>query len=146
MHYAKTRTLLAAPNPRKFTIPAGVLVNGYDPNHPGVVVKSFKSATASAASAVAEASVAWYNADGTPAAAGPIPRGSGFLEVAPGAPGGALAGLLIVKVLVTLDLATADTTPYGKADLDAAALSGRRAEWDRQHTEARADVRLSAKP
>lgn len=116
MRSVTTLVGLAAPNPRRFTIPPNTTVNGYDPAQPGVVVRTFKTgALASSASADATASVAWYDT-ATP----PAPRGSGFLRVAPGIPGGVLAGLLIVASLVTLDPAAGDTSPYTQAQLDAA--------------------------
>lgn len=105
---------LVAPSPRKFVIAAGVTVAGYNPAKPGVVVKSVVGPTGGTmAHADAEVSVSWIGTT-TP----PTPRGGPFLRVTDGV----LAGLLIVKALVTLDPAspTVDTTPFGQSDIDAA--------------------------
>lgn len=113
-----TVTPLAAPNPRKFVIAAGVRVNGYDPARPGVVVKSAIGPTGgTSAYADAEAGVTWVGTT-TP----PIPRGGPFLRVVDGV----LAGLLIVKALVTLDPVTPPLT------VDTLAI--RRLEYDRVKT------------
>lgn len=95
MYAVETVTELAAPNPRTFTIAAGAVVNGYDPAHPGVIVKSYGPATApSTAHADATVGVAWYDT-----ASAPVPRGYPFLRVVDGA----LAGTLVAASAVTLD-------------------------------------------
>lgn len=95
MYAVDTRTPLAAPNPRHFTIPANTTLYGYDPAQPGKPVRSFgPSPTASGANADSTDNVAWYQTSSPP-----VPRGGPFLHVVDGA----LAGLLVVASLVQLD-------------------------------------------
>ncbi len=125
MYPVVTLTLLAAPRPRTFTIPANVRVNGYDPAKPSTVVATFLKASPSAAAADATASVAWV---GVPAGqTAPTPRGGPFLRVVDGV----FTGLLIPAALVRLGIeaATADTTPFTQAQIDAA-VAGNEAKWE----------------
>jgi hypothetical protein len=80
--------------PAAWTLPAGAVLNGYDPTQPGKIVRSVTGPAQGHASA--RVSVRWVGV-----AAGqkpPVPTGAPFLEVAEGP----LAGLLVVERFVTL--------------------------------------------
>ena len=113
MYAVEVRELLAAPNPRPFTIPPNTRIDGYDPSQPNRVVRTFGPQTApSIAHADATVGVAWY---GT--ATQQTPHGYPFLHVTDGV----LAGLLITAGLVHLDPAA---PVVDQAALDAAKAAG----------------------
>lgn len=118
--YANDRAVvLAAPNPRHFTIPANTTLNGYDPAQPGKIVKTFGPvSTASGADADTTDTVTWYGTS-----APPVPRGGPFLHVTDGV----LAGLLIVASLVQLDPAAPALT---QAQVDAQVLAAKQGQYD----------------
>ncbi len=96
--------------PRRFHIPGGATLNGYDPARPGAPVASVSvDAGGSAADADATVRVDWPGAPIQPGASlpGPIPRGGPFLRVTDGK----LVGLLVAARVVTLDDAPAPPAP-----------------------------------
>lgn len=95
-------SLLNAPNPRAWTVPAGTTLRGYSPTQPGQVVKSVTYAAPAVGHADATVGVQWPGL-----AHPPVPNGAPFLRVTDGT----FAGLLIVAAVVLLDPPAPAPTP-----------------------------------
>lgn len=78
---------------RRFTVPAGTTIRGYDPAQPGMIIRDEDFPNESSASAVAKVAISWPNLDPQP-----TPHGTFYLVA-----DGAFEGQYIKVQLVTLD-------------------------------------------